>query len=73
MTLRMGYSINSAHEPYSPLHDSQIHTCVAALRADAPGLNTMVWKDGEPFTISNSLNLTLACSSSSTEQSLVLK
>ena len=47
VTLGMGYSINPLHEPYPPLHVSQIHTCVATLRVDAPGLNIMAWKDDE--------------------------
>ena len=40
VTLGMGYFKNLSHEPYSPLHDSKLHICVAALRVDAPGLNT---------------------------------
>ena len=41
VTLGMGYFINSSHELYSPLHDSQIHICVAPVRVDAPGLSTV--------------------------------
>ena len=41
VTFGVGYSINSPHDPYSPLHDSQIHICVAAVRVHVPSLNRM--------------------------------